>query len=37
VLIGSKLAGRLPVRAIRISAAIVFAALGAITLSGMRL
>jgi Ca2+/H+ antiporter, TMEM165/GDT1 family len=37
VLIGNKLAGRLPVRAIRISAAIVFAALGAITLSGMRL
>ena len=36
VLIGSKLAGRLPVRAIRISAAVVFAALGAITLSGMR-
>ena len=37
VLIGNKLAGRLPVRAIRISAAIVFAVLGAITLSGTRL
>lgn len=37
VLIGNKLAGRLPVRGIRISAAIVFATLGAISLSGMRL
>jgi Ca2+/H+ antiporter, TMEM165/GDT1 family len=37
VLIGNKLAGKLPVKAIRIAAAVVFVALGAITLTGMRL
>jgi Ca2+/H+ antiporter, TMEM165/GDT1 family len=37
VVIGGKLAGRLPVKAIRLTAAIVFAALGIITLSGVRL
>ena len=36
VLIGDKLADKLPVKAIRISAAIVFGVLGAMTLSGMR-
>jgi putative Ca2+/H+ antiporter (TMEM165/GDT1 family) len=36
VIIGDKLAGRLPVKAIRITAAIVFAVLGIITLSGLR-
>jgi putative Ca2+/H+ antiporter (TMEM165/GDT1 family) len=35
VLLGSKLADRLPVKAIRITAAIVFAALGVLTLSGV--
>lgn len=37
VIIGDKLAGRLPVKAIRVVAAFVFGALGAITLSGVRL
>ena len=35
--IGDKLAGNLPVKAIRLAAAIVFAALGILTLSGVRL
>jgi putative Ca2+/H+ antiporter (TMEM165/GDT1 family) len=35
VLLGSKLADRLPVKAIRITAAIVFAALGVLTLAGV--
>jgi Ca2+/H+ antiporter, TMEM165/GDT1 family len=37
VIIGDKLAGKLPVKAIRVTAAVVFAALGVITLSGLRL
>jgi Ca2+/H+ antiporter, TMEM165/GDT1 family len=37
VIIGDKLAAKLPVKAIRVAAAIVFVALGAITLSGARL
>jgi putative Ca2+/H+ antiporter (TMEM165/GDT1 family) len=37
VIIGSKLAGKLPVKAIRVTAAVVFAVLGAMTLSGMGL
>jgi Ca2+/H+ antiporter, TMEM165/GDT1 family len=37
VVIGDKLAGNLPVKPIRVTAAIVFAALGIITLSGVRL
>lgn len=37
VLLGGKLADRLPVRAIRFAAAIVFATLGLITLCGLRL
>ena len=37
VIIGDKLAGQLPVKAIRVTAAIVFATLGIITLSGVRL
>jgi putative Ca2+/H+ antiporter (TMEM165/GDT1 family) len=37
VLIGEKLAGKLPVKAIRFTAAAVFAALGVFTLSGLRL
>ena len=37
VIIGDRLAGKLPVKAIRIIAAIVFAALGIVTLSGLRL
>ena len=37
VVLGNRLAGRLPVKAIRIVAAIVFAALGVLTLSGARL
>ena len=37
VMIGYKLAGQLPVKAIRVTAAIVFATLGIITLSGVRL
>jgi putative Ca2+/H+ antiporter (TMEM165/GDT1 family) len=35
VLLGNKLADRLPVKAIRITAAIVFAALGVLTLAGV--
>ena len=34
VLIGNRIAERLPVRVIRITAAVVFAALGALTLAG---
>jgi Ca2+/H+ antiporter, TMEM165/GDT1 family len=37
VIIGDKLAAKLPVKAIRVAAAIVFVALGAITLRGARL
>ncbi|MGH7038759.1 MAG: TMEM165/GDT1 family protein [Stellaceae bacterium] len=37
VLLGGKLADKLPVRAIRFTAAAVFAALGLVTLSGVRL
>ncbi len=37
VIVGDRLAGKLPVKAIRITAAIVFAILGIVTLSGMRL
>jgi Ca2+/H+ antiporter, TMEM165/GDT1 family len=37
VLIGDKIAGRLPVKAIRLTAAAVFATLGVVTLSGLRL
>jgi Ca2+/H+ antiporter, TMEM165/GDT1 family len=37
VLVGDRLAGKLPVKAIRIIAAIAFAALGIATLSGLRL
>jgi Ca2+/H+ antiporter, TMEM165/GDT1 family len=37
VIAGDRLAGRLPLKAIRLAAAIVFAALGAITLSGVSL
>jgi putative Ca2+/H+ antiporter (TMEM165/GDT1 family) len=37
VIIGDRLAGKLPVKAMRIIAAIVFAALGIVTLSGLRL
>jgi Ca2+/H+ antiporter, TMEM165/GDT1 family len=37
VIVGNKLAGRLPVKLIRVIAAIVFLALGMITLSGVRL
>jgi len=37
VIIGDKLAGQLLVKAIRVTAAIVFATLGIITLSGVRL
>jgi putative Ca2+/H+ antiporter (TMEM165/GDT1 family) len=37
VIIGDKLAGKLPVKAIRVTAAVVFTALGIITLSGARL
>jgi putative Ca2+/H+ antiporter (TMEM165/GDT1 family) len=37
VLLGDKLAGKLPVKAIRLTAAAVFAALGIVTLSGWRL
>jgi Ca2+/H+ antiporter, TMEM165/GDT1 family len=37
VLIGDKLAGRLPVKAIRLTTAAVFAALGVFTLGGLRL
>jgi len=36
VIIGDRLAGKLPVKAIRIIAAILFAALGIVTLSGLR-
>lgn len=37
VILGDKLSGRLPVKAIRHTAALVFAALGIITLTGLRL
>jgi Ca2+/H+ antiporter, TMEM165/GDT1 family len=37
VILGDRLAGRLPVRAIRVAAAAVFGLLGILTLSGMRL
>jgi putative Ca2+/H+ antiporter (TMEM165/GDT1 family) len=37
VLIGNRIAGKLPVKAIRITAAAVFAALGIVTLSGVQL
>jgi Ca2+/H+ antiporter, TMEM165/GDT1 family len=37
VILGDKLADRLPVKAIRVTAAVVFGILGLITLGGLRL
>jgi len=37
VVLGDRLAGRLPLKAIRYTTAFVFAVLGALTLSGVRL
>ena len=37
VVLGDRLAGRLPVKAIRLTAAVVFSLLGVATLSGLRL
>ena len=37
VILGNQLAGRLPVKAIRVTAAVLFGLLGVLTLSGVRL